>query len=64
MDKYDILAARVLFSNKSKLTTAKLDNMGVKFIKLKIIEIICHIHKLTFRGWENVNTILEQLVSG
>lgn len=50
MDKYDILAARVLFSNKSKLTTAKLDNMGVKFIKLKIIEIICHIHKLTFRG--------------
>lgn len=36
MDKYDILAARVLFSNKSKLTTAKLDNMGVKFIKLKI----------------------------
>lgn len=36
MDKYDILVDRMLFSNKSKLTTAKLENIGVMFIKLKI----------------------------
>lgn len=44
MDKYDTLAGKKLFSNKSKkkVTIAKL-NMGVKFIKLKIVRNhFCH----------------------
>lgn len=36
MDKYDILVAEYCLAIKVKLTTAKLGNIGVKFIRLKI----------------------------
>lgn len=46
MDKYDTLAGKMLSSNKSfkKVTIAKLNNMGVKCIKLKIVRNhVCHL---------------------